>query len=97
MSISRGEAGAGEEEMGAETSSMEPKVTADAVSEDGEREMEKRKDVPCLTGGTLLRAMLASSFMGTPWPGALGRREWVRWGRGDCAGGGERGVVAALF
>jgi hypothetical protein len=76
-----GGAGAGEEEMGAETSSMEPKVTADA----------------CLTAGTLLREMLTPSFMGTPWPSALGRREWVRLGSAGWAGDCERGVGAALF
>ena len=53
--------------------------------------------MPCLTAGTLLREMLTPSFMGTPWPSALGRREWVRWGRGVCAGDCERGVGAALF
>ena len=70
-------------------------MRADAVGEDEKREREKRKDVPCLTTGTLLREM--PSFMGTPWPSALGRREWVRWGRGVCAGDCERGVGAALF
>ena len=75
-----GGVGAGEGEMGAETSSIEPKVTMDAVREDKEREMEKRRNVPCLTAGTLLREMLTPSFMGTPWPSALGRREWLRWG-----------------
>ena len=73
-------AGAGEEEMGAETSSMEPKVTAEAVREDEEMKREKRRNVPCLTAGTLLRGMLTPSFMGTPRPSALGRREWLRWG-----------------
>ena len=78
-----GGAGAGEEEIGAETSSMEPKVTADAVREDEKREREKRRNMPCLlTAETLLREMLTPSFMGTPWPSALGRREWVRWGSG---------------
>jgi hypothetical protein len=91
-----GGAGAGEEEMGAETSSMEPNVTADAVKEDEEGEAERTGNVPCLTAGTLLREMLTPSFMGTP-PSALGRREWVRWGRGGWAGDCERGVGAALF
>ena len=59
-------AGAGEEEMGAETSSIEPKVTADAVKDDEEGEVERTRDVPCLTAGTLLREMLTPSFMGTP-------------------------------
>lgn len=41
---------AGDDEMGAETSSIEPKVTAE----------------PCFTAPTLLRGMLTPSFMGTP-------------------------------
>jgi hypothetical protein len=68
---------AGDDEMGAEASSIEPNVTAE----------------PCFTAPTLFLGMLTPSFMGTPWPRALGRREWVRWGAavveglagaGDC-------------
>ena len=66
LSCFMGDAGAGEEEMGAETSSMEPNVTAEAVREDEEREMEMRRNVPCLTVGTLMREILTPSFMGTP-------------------------------
>jgi len=72
--------GAGEKEIGAETSSIEPKVIADAVKEDEEGELERTRNMPCLTAGTQLREMLTPSFMGTPWPHALGRREWAKWG-----------------
>jgi hypothetical protein len=51
---------AGEDDKGGEASSMEPKVTTE----------------PCLTEPTLLRGTLTpESFIGTPWPNALGRRE----------------------
>lgn len=49
----------GEDETGAEASSIEPKF----------------KEDPCLTEPTLFRGTLTPSFTGTPWPNALGRRE----------------------
>lgn len=45
-----GGAAEGDEDMGAETSSMDPKVTAD----------------PCLTAPTVPRGTLTPSFIGTP-------------------------------
>lgn len=54
-------ADAGEEEMGTGASSMEPNVTGDAD----------------LAAPAELRGMLMPSFMDTPWPRVLGRREWV--------------------
>lgn len=72
---------AGEEDMEAESSSIDPNVTAEA----------------CFTVPTELRGTLTPSFMGTAWPRILGFREWVPMaggvevpGAGDC----ERGVDA---
>ena len=49
----------------------------------------KQKDIPCLAESTLLRGTLTPSFIDTPWPNALGRREcealmdWTWEGAGD--------------
>lgn len=56
-----GGADAGDDEMGAAASSMEPKVTAEV----------------CLTAGMVFRGTVTPSFMETPWPRVLGRRECV--------------------
>lgn len=60
----------GEDETGAVASSIEPKF----------------KEEPCFTEPTLFRGTLTPSFTGTPWPNALGRREWEA--VIDCAWGG---------
>lgn len=54
-----GGAGVGEDDIGADASSIDPNVTTE----------------PCFAAPTLLRGMLTPSLMGTPWPRALGRRE----------------------
>jgi hypothetical protein len=56
---------AGDEDIGADASSIDPKVTGE----------------PCFAAAapTLLRGMLTPSLIGTDWPRALVRREWVRW------------------
>lgn len=69
---------AGEDDKGGERSSMEPKVTAAepaTKNEDGKEKEGRGKEAPCLTEPTLPRGTLTPSFMGTPWPSALGRRE----------------------
>lgn len=56
-----GGAAAGEDDIGAEGSSIDPNVITE----------------PCFLAAalTLLRGILTPSLMGTPWPRALGRRE----------------------
>ena len=67
---------AGEDDKGGEASSMEPKVTTEPGEKDEEGKEDGNDDVPCLTEPTLLRGTLTpESFIGTPWPNALGRRE----------------------
>jgi hypothetical protein len=57
----RAGAAAGDEDIGAETSSIDPKVTAE----------------PCFTAPTLLLLTETPSLIGIPWPRVLGRRECV--------------------
>jgi hypothetical protein len=74
---------AGDEEIVAEGSSIDPNVTAE----------------PCFTVPTLLLGMLTASFTGIPWPRLLARRECVCVVVDTFVGAGdpERGVGAEEF
>ena len=74
-----GGAVAGEEEMGAETSSIDPNVTAEPervkeVGISGLKWESIRMHGPCFAAPTLFRGTLTPSFIGTP-ERALGRLE----------------------
>lgn len=56
----------GGDEIDAETSSMEPKVTADPEENVSNRNNIDSDSQPCFTAPTLLRGTLTPSFMGTP-------------------------------
>ena len=58
-------ADAGEEDIGAEASSIEPKVTADPgkTTSWGRGREQRSTDIPCFTA---FRGMLTPSFMETP-------------------------------
>jgi len=58
-----------------------------------------RKGIPCLAEHTLRRGILIPSFIDTPWPNVLGRRECealMEWTR-EGVGGEERGEGAEEF
>lgn len=89
---------AGEEDMGAPVSSIDPKDTAEPFA-DASMEFQKRgysgSRSPCFTAPTVLRGTLTPSFMGIPWPRALGLRECVALAGGVAlpgAGDEERGL-----
>lgn len=71
----RGGAAAGDEDIDAEASSIDPNVTAE----------------PCFAAAApaLLRGMLTPSLIGIACPRALGRRECVRWGCDGVGGAGD--------
>lgn len=74
---------AGDDDIGADASSIEPKVTDEPVERvSGESQRKWGWCTPCFAAAApmLLRGMLTPSLIGTAWPRALGRREWVRWG-----------------
>lgn len=79
--------GAGDDDIGAFTSSIDPKET------DGPPNFSVRCtqvklinvcNVPCFVAAPTLREMPTPSFMGMFGPRALGRREWV-----GCEGGAD--------
>lgn len=86
---------AGEEEIGAETSFIEPNVTADAGTLSVPQRAMTDAAVPDLAVFVGLRAPATPSLNATPWPKALGRLEWVGCGwPWFGAGDAERGEGA---
>ena len=75
-----GGAAAGEDDIGADASSIDPNVTTEPGKKKKSICNQKRgetMDKPCFKAAapTLPRGILTPSLMGTPWPRALERRE----------------------
>ena len=76
-----GGAAAGEDDIGAEASSIDPNVTTEPGKERKNSICNQKRgetmNKPCFKAAapTLPRGILTPSLMGTPWPRALVRRE----------------------
>lgn len=74
---------AGDEDIGADASSIDPKVTGEPRKgrQGGEKKAGRETGLPCFAAAApmLLLGMLTPSLRGKACPRALDRREWVRW------------------